>query len=163
VSVIIPCLVWGWVYFEENLPWSHSERAAAPHLAPRRWASEYGPDKSKRRDWFDFASVEKRHFFLDVQAGNGAPLWLFRCLSFVMTILALLGYIYQYISLRGTMALQSGIWLAIQGCLALIRVIIWLVNPRFDDIVDTRDIRRRSTTEAELVIAWRSEGLPKMM
>ncbi|KAH6959410.1 hypothetical protein DER45DRAFT_259773 [Fusarium avenaceum] len=175
VSIIIPCLVWAWIYFEENLPRSHSEWAAAPHLVSRGWASEYEPDKSKRKDSFAFASVEKKHVFLDVQPVEGALLWLLRGLSFVMAISALLGYICQYIALRRTTTLQSGIWLAIQGCLALVRVTIWLVNPRFDDIVNTRDIRRRSNpdavcfpgrspmTEAELVIIWRSEVLPKMM
>ncbi|KAK3386462.1 hypothetical protein B0H63DRAFT_467823 [Podospora didyma] len=175
VSIMIPCLVWGWVYFEENLPRSHSEWAAAPHLAPRGWGSEYEPDKSKRKDWFAFASVAERHVFLNVRPVDGALLWLFRRLSFVMAISALLGYICQYIALRGTTALQSGIWLAIQSGLALIRVAIWLANPHFDDIIDTRDNRRRSNpdtvcfpgrapmTEAELVIIWRSEVLPKMM
>ena len=63
----------------------------------------------------------------------------------VSTLICESSYACQYIEIRRLKATESGYWLLIQGALAAIRIVIWVLDPAWDDIqVVQEDPERRS-------------------
>jgi hypothetical protein len=55
-------------------------------------------------------------------------------------LLTKLRYISQYVEVRRTTTNQAAIWLGVQTALAFIRVVIWMLDPKFDDYIDDKDL-----------------------
>ncbi|KAL9585670.1 MAG: hypothetical protein Q9203_004156 [Teloschistes exilis] len=82
--------------------------------------------------------------------------------SLVCSSLAWL-YICQYIEVRQTTPRQAAGWLLIQGFLALIRLTIWIWDPRFDDFTMEKSsdpCGRAHLSEAQLVMLWYTQIYP---
>lgn len=71
-------------------------------------------------------------------------------------------YICQYVEVRQTTPGQAAQWLLIQGVLALIRIAIWIWDPRFDDFTMEKDdpAQRVHLSEAQLVMLWYTQIYP---
>ncbi len=67
-------------------------------------------------------------------------------------------YICQYVEVRRLTTRNSGIWLSIQGGLALIRVAVWVWDPAFDDSLVSEVTADRTEvydlTEVRLIALW---------
>ena len=77
---------------------------------------------------------------------------VFLCLELIYE-----SYICQYIELRAMSSQRSAIWLGVQGLLALVRVLIWVIDPAFDDLRAGR--KDRETWHTEPFVSMSEEKL----
>ena len=83
---------------------------------------------------------------------------------YLSTLIDKNSYACQYIEVRRLSAIKSGYWLLIQGALAVIRVIVWVWDPSWDDSQAIMEVTWPIThrpwnydlTETRLVVLWAS-------
>ena len=167
-SVIAGGLPWCWVYITEHLPfepcdWFRSDwKNGATPMA--RSADEPGGSLMRRNSFAYFARDD--HFYIfDCRAISVSWLRAIRVTSSCAAICITIAYICQYIELRSASAKQSGIWLGVQGMLAIVRVLAWDWAPKTLGFSTEADVRwtdqrdklfKDSLTELEITLCWSS-------
>lgn len=167
-SIILGGLPWCLVYIIEHLPfeacdWYRSDWKNGVS-SPSRSADESGQSLSRQNSFAYFARED--HFFIFDCRAIGIPwLWLIRFASCCAAICITVAYICQYIELRSASARASGVWLGLQGLLAVVRIIAWDWAPSILGISSKPEIRwtdqrdnffKDSLTELELTLCWAS-------
>lgn len=171
-SVLLGGLPWCLVHMIEHLPfdsceWYRSDwkNGVSP---PSRSADESGQSLSRKNSLAYFARED--HFYLfDCQAVAVSWMWLIRVASCCAAICITVAYICQYIELRLASARASGIWLGLQGLLAVVRIIAWDWAPSILGFSSKTEVRwtdqrdnlfKDSLTELEITLCWvsMSEG-----
>jgi len=91
-------------------------------------------------------------------AVSDSKLRVARGLSLAASAAMTCAYACQYIEISQTTATKSGIWLGIQGILALVRVVLWMFPPKFQKYGHWTFTPEKQTSdqinEEELVRAW---------
>ena len=167
-SIIIGGLPWCGVYITEHLPfepcdwfrsdWRHGTKSMARSTdAPR--------GSLMRRNSLAYFARDDQFYIFDCRAISVLWLRAIRVASSCAAICITIAYICQYIELRSASAKQSGIWLGIQGALAIVRVLVWDWAPKtlgFSTEADIRGTDQRnklfedSLTELEILLCWSS-------
>jgi hypothetical protein len=132
-SLLTGSLLWAWIYGQEQIP---RKNPSSPSPFENPWLMRHGHDVLKQ--YFQDPAWEVACMRLgdgvavfEARSINGVLRKVVRIASLVLAASATLGYVCQYIELRGTSASLSGIWLAIQGGLALVRISTWIFAPLF--------------------------------
>ncbi|KAI9875761.1 MAG: hypothetical protein M1830_008017 [Pleopsidium flavum] len=178
-SVILGGLPWCLVYIIEQLPfepseWFRSDWRDGPNMSVTSSAASPGQSLSRKNSLALF--VKDDHFYIfDCQAVATRHIWIARAASFVSASLIAIAYICQYIELRATSAKASGVWLGLQGGLAIIRIMAWVWAPNLrwfnnsnntNTVIRWTDQRvscfRDSFTELEFVLCWASSPEPPL-
>lgn len=167
-SVLAGGLPWCWVYITEHLPfessdWFRSDWKNGTTLVAR---SADVPGKSlMRKNHFAYFARDDHFYIFDCRAVSASGLRAIRMASSCAAICITVAYVCQYIELRSASAKQSGLWLGIQGILAIIRILAWDWAPKilgFSTEVDIRWTDQRdlifkdSLTELEITLCWSS-------
>ncbi|KAI9672531.1 MAG: hypothetical protein M1817_003297 [Caeruleum heppii] len=113
-ALLAGSLMWAWVYRQEHQP-SEDDEKGFRHL-PEHLA---------------FFRTKEGYVAFEARAAVGFTRNLIRLGSLCAAGIAALGYICQYIEIRKMSASRCGIWLGIQGGLALLRISVWIVRPFF--------------------------------
>ncbi|KAI9859406.1 MAG: hypothetical protein M1813_006743 [Trichoglossum hirsutum] len=161
-SILTGSLCWAWVYSQEQLPpgrspwWSSRWGGLPPH-------AKSGPGMSlERKNSFAYYQYNRAFFIFNCRGVHGTQEKMLRAVSFAAAISAAISYVCQYIELRRLPPRWSGVWLAIQGLLALLRITLWIAQPSFQSFeankatLVRKQANRFSTsfTETELVLLW---------
>ncbi|KAI9729426.1 MAG: hypothetical protein M1834_006807 [Cirrosporium novae-zelandiae] len=101
--------------------WVHTQEAVSRPSAPSEFAAKKGS--------FAISCKGMDHQIYNSCAITGPTYQFVRFSSLFVSAICILGYICQYIELRRTTAGQAGIWLAIQGAFAFVRICVWLFYP----------------------------------
>lgn len=171
-SVLLGGLPWCLVYIIEHLPfepcdWYRSDwkNGAGP---PGRSADESGQSLS-RKNSFAYFTTGDQLFIFDCWAVGVLWMWFTRSASCCAAICITIAYVCQYIELRSASARLSGIWLGLQGFLAVVRIIAWHWAPNILGFSSKPEVRwtdqrnnffKDSLTELEITLCWvsMSEG-----
>lgn len=172
-SVVLGGLPWCFVYMIEQSPfgpseWFRSDWKNDPNKSAGPSTDGPGQSLARKNSLANF--VKDDHFYVfDCQAVGSRCMWITRVASFVAAILIAIGYICQYLELRGVSTNASGIWLSLQGGLAVIRIAAWVYAPNLrwfnnsnnaNTTIRWTDQRissfRESFTELEMVLCWAS-------
>ncbi|KAL8899268.1 MAG: hypothetical protein Q9207_006279 [Kuettlingeria erythrocarpa] len=160
LSLWISSLAWFWDYVREQLPIDNSDWVIQ--------ALDGVPNMNKsleKKDCFAFTGSKYSYVTFDLKAVTGRARALICTLSIFCALSAIVGYICQYVEIRQTSPAQAAKWLAVQGVLAILRVVIWIWNPDFDDFVVSRSRpggARHSIhlSEAQIVMLWYTHVQP---
>ena len=162
-SVLIGGLPWCWVYITEHLP-----------FAPSDWFRSDWKDGTAlnvpgesliRKNEFAYFAKDDHFYIFDCRAISILGLRATKVTSACAAVCITVAYVCQYIELRSASAKQSGLWLGIQGILALVRILAWDWAPKvlgFSTEVDIRwtdqrdKIFKDSLTELEIILCWSS-------
>ncbi|KAG6991428.1 hypothetical protein G7Y79_00052g087680 [Physcia stellaris] len=131
-------LTWAWVFAQEQLPPDKSNFWKAPNdVAYTRSKGSYFLLPHLR-----IIKTTSRSFI--------------EAMSLIAALIAMVGYVCQYIEVRRMSARNSGIWLAAQGVLALIRMAIWVNDPDFDNHTfdKSSDISSPNLSDMQLGLIW---------
>lgn len=167
-SVLVGGLPWCWVYITEHLPFESSDwfrsdwKDGTTPVAP----SADVPGKSLiRKNSFAYFARDDHFYIFDCRAVPTSWLRAIQLTSFSAAVCITIAYGCQYIELRSASARQSGIWLGIQGMLAIVRILAWDWAPKILGFSMEADIRwtdqrdrvfKDSLTELELTLCWSS-------
>ncbi|KAM0804512.1 hypothetical protein BDR22DRAFT_836306 [Usnea florida] len=116
------------------------------------------------KNTFAFSRVGGGFYIYDVGAVERKFRSALKISSFILSGSILIGYACQYIEVRRLSAIKSGYWLLIQGALAVIRVVVWVWDPSWNDfraahepvLVSYRRLWNYDLTETRLVMLWAS-------
>ncbi|KAI9786692.1 MAG: hypothetical protein M1839_006243 [Geoglossum umbratile] len=116
----------------------------------------------ERKDSFAFYQYKRIFFIFNCRGVHGNQEKAFRIVSFAAALSTVIAYVCQYVELRRLTVTWSGVWLAIQGLLALIRITLWILQPSFQSFEADKatlvyaqgDQFTKSFTETELVVIW---------
>ena len=165
-SILVGGMPWCWIYITEHLPfepcdWYRSDwkDGATMRAADMRGAS------LKRKNSFAYFTNDDHFYIFDCRSVSIFAIRIIRVTSFCAAVCITVAYICQYIELRCASAKQSGIWLGIQGLLAMVRILAWDWAPKllgfsaepFVRGTDQRDKNfKNSLTELEIILCWSS-------
>lgn len=168
VSVLVGGLPWCWVYIIEHLPFESSEwfRSDWKDCANLVAQSADVPGESlMRKNSFAYFARDDHFYIFDCRAVSVSGLRAIRVMSSCAAVCVTIAYICQYIELRSASAKQSGIWLGIQGLLAVVRILAWDWAPKVLGFSTEADVRwtdqrdrifKDSLTELEIILCWSS-------
>ena len=172
LSVVLGGLPWCVVYLTEQLPfeptdWFRSDWKGS--TAPGIHSADNPGGSLQRKHSFAFFVRDAQFHVFDCQAVSNSYRWLARIASLCAAITLTVAYICQYIELRIAPARLSGIWLGVQGVLAIVRIVAWNGAPHIPGLgsldfsetavqwTDQRDrCFRDSLTELEITLCWAS-------
>ncbi|CAD6584295.1 MAG: hypothetical protein ASARMPRED_001727 [Alectoria sarmentosa] len=168
VSVLIGGLPWCWVYITEHLPfescdWFRSDWKDGTALVAR--SADVSGQSLIRKSSFAYFARDDHFYIFDCRAVSVSGLRVIKATSFCAAVCITIAYICQYIELKSASARQSGIWLSIQGILAIVRVLAWDWAPRALGFSTEADVRwtdqrdkffKDSLTELEITLCWSS-------
>ncbi|KAL9581496.1 MAG: hypothetical protein Q9212_003864 [Teloschistes hypoglaucus] len=158
LSLVCSSLAWLWVYAREQLPPRHSDWFLSRETSHLKCCPS-----ARRKDHFAFIGQGYSYVMFDIKVVGGRLRDCLRVACFVCAGAAVVGYICQYIEVRQTTPQQAAQWLSIQALLALLRVIIWIEDPRFDDFTMEKysnGLQRVHLSEAQLVMLWYTHIYP---
>ncbi len=167
-SVLVGGLPWCWVYITEHLPFAPSDwfRSDWKHGTTSVARSADVPGESlMRKNEFAYFAKDDHFYIFDCRAVSVLGLRATKVTSACAAVCITVAYACQYIELRSASAKQSGLWLGIQGILALVRILAWDWAPKvlgFSTEVDVRwtdqrdKIFKDSLTELEMILCWSS-------
>ena len=167
-SVLTGGLPWCWVHITEHLPFESSDwfRSDWKHGTTLIAQSADVPGGSlMRKNSFVYFARDDHFYIFDCRAVSASGLRAIKVTSSCAAVCITVAYVCQYIELRSASAKQSGIWLTIQGILAIVRILAWEWAPKalgFSREADVRwtDQRDRnfkdSLTELEITLCWSS-------
>ncbi|RPA81481.1 hypothetical protein BJ508DRAFT_376395 [Ascobolus immersus RN42] len=112
-------------------------------------------DLSEKQEEVEFAIARPPNDFnraavCNLRAVCGIRLKVYRGITLVCAALLCLGYICQYIVVRQSSTNEAVYWLAVHSCLALFRVLIWILDPTFDNFADPHNFMAMGTVADEL-------------
>lgn len=171
VSILVGGLPWCWLYIIEHLPfepcdWFRSDWKAGTNPVAR--SADVPGESLMRKNHFAYFARDDHFYIFDCRAVSISALRVIRLTSFCAAICITIAYVCQYIELRSASAKQSGIWLGIQGMLAIVRVLAWDWAPEALGFSTEADVRwtdqrdkkfKDSLTELEITLCWSS--IPK--
>ena len=76
-----------------------------------------------RKNSFAYFANDDHFYIFDCRAVSNLAIRIIQVTSFCAAVCITVAYICQYIELRCASAKQSGIWLGIQGLLAMVRIL----------------------------------------
>lgn len=156
------------MYITEHLPfescdWFRSDWKDGTTLAAR-CADVHGGTLTRKNSFAYFARDD--HFYIfDCRAVSASELRAIRVASSCAAVCITLAYMCQYIELRSASAKHSGIWLGVQGILAIIRILAWDWAPKVLGFSTDADVRwtdqrnkifKDSLSELEITLCWSS-------
>ena len=167
-SVLVGGLPWCWVYITEHLPFESSDWFRSDWkdgtTVPAHSADIPGKSLMRKNSFAYFARDD--HFYIfDCRAVSPSVLRAMKVTSLCAAVCITVAYICQYIELRSASAKQSGIWLGIQGLLAIVRILAWDWAPKILGFSTEADVRwtdqrdksfKDSLTELEITLCWSS-------
>ncbi|KAF8537524.1 hypothetical protein BDD12DRAFT_931273 [Trichophaea hybrida] len=123
VALVISSIMWSYVYVKEQMPTRMTHDTELDQFAIMRPANR-----------------TTRPVVCDLHAITGRWLQVYRVISMITALaICVWGmYISQYIEIRNMSTPQAAWWLGVQIGLALLRVIIWIWEPKFDNYDDFR-------------------------
>ena len=167
-SVLVGGLPWCWVYITEHLPfessdWFRSDWKDGTNVVARSAEVSGGPLMRKNR--LAYFARDDHFYIFDCRAVSVRMLHVIKMATSCATVCITVAYMCQYIELRSATARQSGVWLAIQGLLAIVRILAWDWSLKFLGFSTEADIRwtdqrdktfKDSLTELEITLCWSS-------
>ena len=167
-SVLVGGLPWCWVYITEHLPfessdWFRSDWKDGTTVVAR--SANVSGEPLMRKNRLAYFAKDDHFYIFDCRAVSVRVLRVIKVASACAAVCITIAYICQYIELRSATAKQSGIWLAIQGLLAIIRILAWDWAPKVLGFSTEADIRwtdqrdktfKDSLTELEIILCWSS-------
>ena len=168
MSILVGGMPWCWVYITEHLPfepsdWYRSDWKDGTNRGARA-ADVRGASLIRKNSFAYFANGD--HFYIfDCRAVSILVIRIIQVTSFCAAVCITVAYVCQYIELRCASAKQSGVWLGIQGLLAMVRILAWNWAPNllgfstepFIRRTDQRDKNfKDSLTELEIILCWSS-------
>ena len=166
LSVLLGGLPWCLVHITEHLPyrscdwyrwdWKNDPSRLSGH------ADEPG-HSLQRRNSFAYFVIDDHFYIFDCRSVTVSRMIFVRLASFCAAVSITVGYICQYIELRLASARKSGLWLAIQGFLAVVRIFAWVWAPSVPGFSKEMEIRwtdqrsnvfKDSLTELEITLCW---------
>ena len=168
LSSLLGGLPWCWVYIIEHLPyqssdWFRSDWKGGTTAVAR--SADVPGQSLERKNHFAYFARDDHFYIFDCRAVSLSGLRAIKVTSFCAAVCITVAYICQYIELRSASAKQSGIWLGIQGMLAIARVMAWHWSPKALGFSTQADIRwtdqrdklfKDSLTELEITLCWSS-------
>lgn len=182
-SIVLGGLPWYLVYIVEHVPVQFSLWFNSDWHWPGRFPDSQENDRKPRLRDDSVAYFAKDDLFYIFNCNTVLP-WFeltARVAAFCSAIFVVIAYICQYVELRTASPRASGIWLGLQGVLALIRVAGWVYAPfltrlSMNDHVEvtwSRDSHwvkpgdfelRDSVSEIEILLCWASAPpIPKWL
>ena len=168
MSVLVGGLPWCWIYIQEHLPFESShwfredwKKGPSTKIGPMTASAQH----EKHRSSLAFFAKEDHFYVFDCRAIATKHLWLARIISGFAAINITIAYICQYIEVRSSSAKTSGIWLGLQGALAILRILAFRWAPKVlgfgtDTVIRWTDQRNNcfkdSLSELEIVLCWTS-------
>lgn len=168
VSILIGGLPWCWVYIVEHLPFESCDWFRSDWKEGTTQVARLGdvPEKSQMcKNHLAYFARDDHFYIFDCRAVSLSALRTIKVTSFCAAVCITIAYVCQYIELRSASAKESGIWLGIQGMLALVRVLAWHWAPKAMGFSTEADIRwtdqrdkmfKDSFTELEITLCWSS-------
>ena len=170
LAVLAGGLPWCWVYITEHLPFQPSDWFRSDwnngRTSTARSSDSDVPGKSLvRKNSFAYFARDDRFYVFDCRAVSVKVLHTIEVASFCAAVCITVAYVCQYIELRSSTARQSGVWLVIQGILAIIRILAWNWAPKVLGFSTEPDLKwtdqryksfRDSLTELEITLCWSS-------
>lgn len=167
-SVLLGGLPWCWVYITEHLPfetsdWYRSDWKDGTTVVAR--SANISGEPLMRKNRLAYFAKDDHFYIFDCRAVSVRVLRVIKVASACAAVCITISYLCQYIELRSATAKQSGIWLAIQGLLAIIRILAWDWAPKVLGFSTEADIRwtdqrdktfKDSLTELEITLCWSS-------
>lgn len=165
-SILVGGMPWCWVYITEHLPFGPSEwyRCDCKDVATTRNA-DVREASLMRKDSFAYFANDDHFYIFNCRAVSIFAIRIIQVTSFCAAVSITVAYICQYIELRCASAKQSGLWLGIQGLLAVVRILAWNWAPKLlgfstEPLIRRTDQRdknfRDSLTELEIILCWSS-------
>ena len=167
-SILMGGMPWCWVYITEHLPFEPSDwyRSDWKDGASKvTCAADVRETSLMRKNSFAYFANDDHFYIFDCRAVSILTIRIIQVTSFCAAVCITVAYICQYIELRCASAKQSGIWLGIQGLLAMVRILAWNWAPKvlgfstepFVRRTDQRDKNfKDSLTELEIILCWSS-------
>lgn len=163
-SVLLGGLPWCLVCITEHLPfepcdWFRADWKDTPS-GTNGSADESGRSLD-RKDSFAYFAKEDHFYIFDCRVVGKPWMWLTRLASCCAAVGITVAYPCQYIELRSASPRASGIWLSLQGTVAILRIVVWSWAPKlfgFGNNVelswtDQRDYQmKNSFTELEITL-----------
>ncbi|KAM0802887.1 hypothetical protein BDR22DRAFT_887222 [Usnea florida] len=170
LAVLAGGLPWCWVYITEHIPfqssdWFRSDWKSGRAATARSSDSDIPGKSLVRKDSFAYFARDDRFYIFDCRAVSVRVLHTVEVASFCAAVCITVAYVCQYIELRSATAIQSAVWLVIQGILAIIRILAWNWAPRVLGFSTEAEIKwidqryksfRDSLTELEITLCWSS-------
>ncbi len=120
-SILVGGMPWCWVYITEHLPFEPSDWYRSD------WKAGATADVRKaslmRKNSFAYFANDDHFYIFDCRAVSILAIHIIQVTSFCAAVCIIVAYVCQYIELRYASATQSGIWLGIQGLLAMVRIL----------------------------------------
>ena len=164
-SILVGGMPWCWIYITEHLPFEPSDWYRS-HWKDSTTTGATGMRRASlmRKNSFAYFTNNDHFYIFDCRSVSRFAIRVIRVTSFCAAVCITVAYICQYIELRYASAKQSGIWLGIQGLLAMVRILAWDWAPKLFGYVESfvrgTDQRDRnfkdSLTELEIVLCWSS-------
>lgn len=165
-SILVGGMPWCWIYITEHLPFEPSDWYRSDWKdGATTGATDVRGASLMRKNSFAYFTNDDHFYIFDCRSVSMFAIRIIRVTSFCAAVCITVAYICQYIELRCASAKQSGIWLGIQGLLAMIRILAWDWAPKlfgfsaepFVRGTDQRDRNfKNSLTELEIVLCWSS-------
>ena len=167
-SILVGGMPWCWIYITEHLPFEPSDWYRSDWKdGVTTGATDVRRASLMRKNSFAYFTNDDHFYIFDCRSVSIFTIRIIRVTSFCAAVCITVAYICQYIELRCASAKQSGIWLGIQGLLAMIRILAWgwapapkLFKFSAEPFVRGTDQRDRnfkdSLTELEIVLCWSS-------
>ena len=171
LSVLIGGLPWCLVYIIEHLPLETSDWFRSDwndSLVQGARSPGACGQSLRRRNTVAFFKKDDHFYIFNCRAVSSSNMWMIRIASCCAAVCITIAYICQYVELQYASARASGIWLAKQGILAIVRIMAWNWAPEVLSFsrdyslrwTDHRDNNfRDSLTEIEITLCWAS--IPK--
>ena len=167
-SILMGGMPWCWVYMTEHLPfepsdWYRSDWKDGVSRVPR--AADVRGASLMRKNSFAYFANDDHFYIFDCRAVSIMAIRIIRATSFCAAVCITVAYICQYIELRCASGTESGIWLGIQGLLAMVRILAWNWAPKplgfsTEPLIRRTDQRDKnfkdSLTELEIILCWSS-------
>lgn len=167
-SVLAGGLPWCWVYITEHLPFESSDWFRSDWkdgTTPVARSADVPGESLMRKNSFAYFARDDHFYIFDCRAVSVSWLRAIQVMSSCAAVCITVAYVCQYIELRSASAKQSGVWLGVQGMLAIVRILAWDWSPKVLGFSAEADIRwtdqrdrvfKDSLSELEITLCWSS-------
>ena len=160
MSILSGSLPWCLVYITEHLPfepcdWFRSDWKNG--LSPMTGSPDEPGQSLFRKNSFAYFAKEDHFYIFDCRAAAASWIWLARLASCCSAVCITVAYLCQYIELRSASAKASGIWLGLQGILAIVRILAWDWAPNL--LGFSKDLEIRWTDQRDNLLKNSLTGL----